>query len=101
MRRIKMCNISELEPGTSVEKRIFARRVAVFNDEGKLYGIESDCKHMKASLVNSEVQDSVVKCRWHGWKYDLRTGKCLTVDGVKLRRYEVEVVDGDVVLLMD
>ena len=78
-----------------------ARRVAVFNDNGKLYGIEADCKHMKASLASSSVQNGVVTCRWHGWQYLLATGKCLTVDGVQLKTYEVDVVNGDVWLVMD
>ena len=55
MQRIKMGKISELPPGSSLEKRILARRVAVFNVDGELFGIESDCKHMKASLKKGKV----------------------------------------------
>ena len=91
-----MGRLSDLPPGGVIEKRIMARRVAVFNHEGCLYGIESDCKHMRASLANGEVADGVVKCKWHGWRYELETGNCLDLEGARLKRYEVEVVDGDV-----
>ena len=94
MNRIKMGKLNDLSPGKSIEKRIMARRIAVFNVGGKLYGIESDCKHMKASLQSGKVENEIVTCPWHSWQYDIKTGQCLTVDKFKLRTYEVEV-DGD------
>ena len=98
MQRVKMGNVSELAPGSCLEKRILARRIAVFNVAGKLYGIESDCKHMKASLQKGKVDGLVVTCPWHSWKYNLETGQCLTVEKFKLRTYQVEV-DGDAVFV--
>lgn len=93
-----MGKLSEFPPGSALEKRILARRVAVFNDNGKLYGIESDCKHMRASLVGGGVRDGVLTCKWHGWRYNLSTGQCLNVKGVKLKRFEVTVEDDEVYL---
>jgi nitrite reductase/ring-hydroxylating ferredoxin subunit len=99
MQRIKMGKLSELSAGKSIEKSIFARRVAVFNVEGTLYGIESDCKHMKASLQKGKVRNNVVTCPWHHWQYDLKTGQCLTVDKFKLKTYPV-IVEGEEVYLV-
>ncbi len=100
MQRIKMGNVSELAEGQGIEKRILARRLAVIKSNGELFGIEGDCKHMKATLAKGGVKDGILTCRWHGWQYDLRTGACLTQVGTKLKRYEVEVVDGDIYLLV-
>ncbi len=96
-----MCSLADLGPGKSVDKRILARRVAVFNDAGEIIAIEADCKHMKASLATGSVNNGIITCRWHGWKYDLRSGNCLTVTGMKLKRYEVEIADGEVYVLID
>jgi len=101
MQRIKMGKMDELPPGSAIEKRIFARRIAVFNVDGNLYGIESDCKHMKASLQKGRVQNDVVTCPWHHWQYDLKTGRCLTVDKFKLKTYQIEVENDDIYLIMD
>ena len=100
MNKIKMCQVSELSPGKAIEKRILARRVSVINDNGTVYGIESDCKHMKASLGTSKVNNGVVTCRWHGWRYDLKTGKCLTVEKMDLKTYEVEIADDNIYVLL-
>jgi len=96
--KIRMGKLSDISPGSALEKRILARRIAIFNDNGKLYGIESDCKHMRASLVGGSVRDGILTCKWHGWQYDLSTGSCLNVKGVKLKQFEV-TVDGDDVFL--
>lgn len=96
-----MCKLSELSPGTSIEKRIMARRIAVFNVDGKLYGLESDCKHMKASLQKGRVQNEIVTCPWHHWQYEIKTGRCLTVDKFQLKTYAVEVEGDDVYLILN
>lgn len=93
MPKIKMGRVSDLPPGAVLEKSIVARRVAVFNVGGRLYGIESDCKHMRASLSTGEVKDGQIKCKWHGWRYDLESGECLTVSKTRLKTYAVTVED--------
>ncbi len=96
-----MCKITDLPPGKSVEKKILARRVAVFNDNGTLFGIEADCKHMKASLSTGKVEDGVVTCKWHNWKYDLKSGECLNIKNVKLKKYKIEIDREDIYLILN
>ena len=98
--RIKMGKLSDVSPGTILEKRVLARRIAVINDNGNLIGIESDCKHMKASLAKGQVVDGTITCPWHSWKYDLSSGRCLTVDKFSLKKYDLEVVDEVIYLLL-
>ena len=93
-----MGSLSDLKEGRALEKRVMARRVAVFNHEGRLYGLEADCKHMRASLASGKVEDGFITCKWHGWKYNLETGECLHLKNTRLRVYEV-TVDGDDVYL--
>lgn len=96
-----MCAVADLPEGKSIEKRIFARRVAVFNYKGQLIGIESECKHQKASLCNGNLKDNVINCPWHGWKYDILTGECLTDKNFKLKRFDVEIVDDQIFLILN
>lgn len=95
-----MGQLDQIKPGCIVEKSIMARRVAVVNYNGELFGIESDCKHMRASLATGKISDGQVTCKWHGWKYDLKSGNCLTVDGFSLKKYQIEVDNGEVFLIL-
>ena len=100
MNRIKFAKVAELPPGTSIEKRILARRIAVVNDNGTLYGIEAECKHMKAPLSTGEVKDGIITCSWHNWQYELKTGKCLTQKNMDLQKFEVEIDNDDIYLII-
>lgn len=96
-----MGRVSDLPPGRTLEKRILARRVMVVNDAGRLYAVEGDCKHMKATLAGGRVEDGVVTCRMHGWRYDLETGECLTEPGFRLKTYPVEMEDDEIYVVVD
>jgi len=93
-----MGKLSELPPGSVMEKTILARRVAVFNHQGTLYGIEADCKHMRASLTSGKIENGILTCKWHKWKYRLDTGECITNKVNRLKRYDV-VIEGDDIYL--
>lgn len=96
-----MGRLADFAEGKAIEKRILARRYAVIKVGGELHGIESDCKHMRASLATGDVCEGVLTCPWHGWRYEIESGNCLTDDSFKLRKYEVEVNQGDVYLIVE
>ncbi len=99
MNRIKMGKLNELSPGAIIVKRILARRIAVVNDAGKIYAIEGDCKHMKATLETGKVCDGSITCRWHNWKYELTSGECTSNPPFKLKTYDIDIVDDDIYVI--
>jgi UDP-MurNAc hydroxylase len=47
--------------------------------------VQRHCPHLRADLVRfGTVQDGVVTCHVHGWRFDLATGRCLTSDDRRL-----------------
>jgi len=101
MARIRMGRVSDLPPGRSLEKRVLARRIIVVNDAGIMRALEGDCKHMKASLASGPIEDGVITCRMHGWKYRLTTGECLTNPAFRLKTYPVETEEGKIYVVVD
>lgn len=95
-----MARLDQLQEGQPIEKTILARKVAVVKVGDDIHAIESECKHMRASLATGKVENGKLKCRWHGWEYELATGKCLTVDKFKLKRYEVEIENDEVYVIL-
>ncbi|MEO6122536.1 MAG: Rieske 2Fe-2S domain-containing protein [Ilumatobacteraceae bacterium] len=50
------------------------------------YIMERACPHRQADLtVFGEIEDGVLVCTLHGWRFDLETGECLTATDRKLR----------------
>ncbi|KAF4582704.1 hypothetical protein EYR40_002628 [Pleurotus pulmonarius] len=67
-------------------------------DNNQIYVMESTCPHLGAEMSHAEIEECetsvVAVCPWHGYDFDLKTGKSET--GLKTCTYDV-VVRGDVV----
>jgi nitrite reductase/ring-hydroxylating ferredoxin subunit len=42
----------------------------------------------------------IVRCAWHGWEFDIATGRALVDPHVRARTYPVTVADGNVVMTL-
>lgn len=50
------------------------------------YMVQRRCPHFKADLKRfATVEDGVLTCTMHGWRFHLATGRCLTAEGRSLR----------------
>ena len=79
------------------------RRVQVGEDEialarigDEFYAVQGACLHLQGPLADGKLEDHVLTCPWHGWQYDLRTGKNEFDLAIQLRTYDVRVEDGEV-----
>ena len=50
---------------------------------------------MTVAFERESTEELHVICPWHGWEYDLATGECATDRRLRLRPFEVELVDGE------
>jgi nitrite reductase/ring-hydroxylating ferredoxin subunit len=78
--------------GTVVTVR--GQELAVFNVEGKFHAMDNRCPHQDYPLGLSPIFDKSVVCIGHAWRFDIESGVCHAVPGVRVRTYEV-IVEGD------
>jgi nitrite reductase/ring-hydroxylating ferredoxin subunit len=88
----------ELPPGRSRSVRVDGRRVAIFNQEGRLYAVDEACPHMGADLSNGDLQEGVLTCAWHGWKFRIESGEGLTRSWARLKTHRLVREGEDLVL---
>jgi len=72
------------------------RMIALFKHDGQYWAIDDLCPHMGASLADGEVNDAVVTCPWHAWRFDVRDGTWCDNRKLKIDRFEVRVVGQDI-----
>jgi len=78
---IDICPVEELPPGATRIVEWEDLEIGVFNCAGEILAIEDRCSHDNGTLAEGEVdeQDCTVECPRHGSRFDLRTGKPLTL----------------------
>ena len=81
------------------EGRSFAvdgRMIAVFNDGGEFFAIDDLCPHMGASLGDGYLEDGVVACPWHAWRFRVCDGTWCDNPKVGIDHFPVRIVDGNI-----
>ena len=78
---VEVCPLEELAPGSMKLVHAGSVMLGVFNIEGELYAIEDRCSHDDGPLVEGdwEADEAVVICPRHGARFDIRTGRALTL----------------------
>ena len=98
---VAVARLDELPPGRAMTVTIGDRNIALFNVEGAVYAMDDSCLHAGSSLGAGELEGKIVRCRGHGWKYDVTTGCVLGVPGLGVCAHAVKVVGGRIMVAVD
>ncbi|WP_171173340.1 Rieske 2Fe-2S domain-containing protein [Ruegeria sp. HKCCD8929] len=71
-------------------------RVAVFRMENKLSAISNACAHQNGPLGEGKIIRCLVTCPWHGFQYDVRSGRSPAPFTETIPTYRLTVRDGTV-----
>jgi nitrite reductase (NADH) small subunit len=74
--------------------------LALYNIDGEFYAIENFCPHKGAPLADGNLCGHTVECDWHGWRFDVKTGHCLTTPSGNLETFEVVIEEGMIKILL-
>jgi nitrite reductase/ring-hydroxylating ferredoxin subunit len=111
---VVVCPADELEPGAMAPARLGMLPIVVVRTlDGELHGFVDRCLHQGARLSGGHVLPhtegdavgeyrmldarEVVKCPWHGYEYDVRTGCAVFDRRQALQRIDVRVEAGQIV----
>lgn len=117
MAGIRVCHVDDIAPGEKRTVEVAGRSLVLMRDGTSFHAVRGLCPHQGAPLgdgrlggtmVDSPVgaycygrQGQVLRCPWHGWEFDITTGRSLhDPDGARVRRYEVTVEGSDVFVHM-
>ena len=103
-------------PGSRVIEEVNGLEIAVFNVDGEYYAVANHCPHQAGPLCEGLLTEKVVpagddwmltwdgderviRCPWHNWQFDVRTGEHLDTEQYRVPTFETEVEDGRVFVL--
>lgn len=90
-KKYEVCFDDEIPAGGRRIVDIAGRSVGVFNIEGEYFAVRNSCPHKGAPLCKGvidgyvkgsnpgefefERMGEILRCPWHGWEFDLKTGE--------------------------
>lgn len=91
MSRHVVATADEIAPGGVKIAKVKGRSIGVFNVGGEYFALLNKCPHQGADLCRGKItglmqsqepgklevqrKGEMLKCPWHGWEFDIRTGK--------------------------
>lgn len=95
-RWIRIAAAKGCPPGQSLECVAEGRIVALFNVDGAFYAMDGICPHQGGPLAKGCLDGFTVACPWHGWQFDVATGRHRSISNLALRCYPIRLEDGEV-----
>ncbi len=121
MTRLHVCPGGDIAERGRVIVRVGNTEIGIFRIKDRFYAYENRCAHQGGPVChgdvlgrweeilgeNGEIVDARfseeqidIACPWHGWEYDLQTGKNIADPRIELTSYELEVDDGEIYLVV-
>ncbi len=118
MAKYVVATVDEIPPGGRKIVEIAGRSVGVFNVRGEYFALLNRCPHQGGPLCEGTLYGflrssspgeyvysrpgEILRCPWHGWEYDMRTGQSwFDPAHVRVRAYEVAVESGAALQVAD
>lgn len=104
--------VDDIPPGSRKVILVNGREIGVFNVNGEFFAVLNRCPHQGGPLCSGRQTGflvaptpgdyqlsrpgEVIRCPWHGWEFDLRSGQSWCEPSkVRVRRYDVSVESGE------
>lgn len=77
-----------------LDERVATRvRTRTIEIDGECYAIAAVCPHLGGPLDAAQVADGCIVCPWHGYRFDVRTGECVSGQAFRLAVAKLDTPD--------
>jgi 3-phenylpropionate/trans-cinnamate dioxygenase ferredoxin subunit len=101
----------ELPPSTRKIVDVAGRVIGVFNVGGEYFAVRNRCPHQGGPLCEGRLagfvesngpgdlrysrRGEILRCPWHAWEYDIRTGQSyFNPAAIRVRYFETSIAEG-------
>jgi 3-phenylpropionate/trans-cinnamate dioxygenase ferredoxin component len=97
---LRICDLEDIKPGKSIRVKVGDVAIAIVRTpNGDVKALDDKCSHGEISLSEGFIDNETIECWAHGAKFDLNTGKPLSLPAYEpVATYEVLIENGDIFL---
>ncbi len=95
----RVCRASEVPEGGKKVLEVDDRLIALFHVGGKFFAIDDLCTHDGGPLAEGALDGFTIICPRHGARFDIRTGRVLSMPATQDTPAHEVKVEGDDVLV--
>jgi nitrite reductase/ring-hydroxylating ferredoxin subunit len=98
---VPLGTLGELREKLPLLVRVAGRELRLFELDGEIRAHPTLCPHRGGPLGDVAIDDGCLTCPWHGYRYDLRSGRCLNDGRYPLGpcpRVRIDPASGDATL---
>ena len=110
------CKTHDVKPGEPAIVQVNNLPIGIFQIAEDYYAMLNVCPHLGAPVCEGPVsgttegccsgkrefnyvkENELVRCAWHGWEFDIKTGEFLVDPSIKARTY-LTSIEGDSVMV--
>jgi nitrite reductase/ring-hydroxylating ferredoxin subunit len=94
--RMRAASLKDLEEKGRLVVGVEGHTICLLQEGGEVHAIDNRCPHMGFPLHRGSVADGILTCHWHHARFDLCSGGTFDQWADELRRFPVEVDDGEI-----
>jgi nitrite reductase/ring-hydroxylating ferredoxin subunit len=99
---VRVAALADIPPGRMRYAEVDGLPIALANVGGTIYAFSDSCRHEGGPLSAGVLIEDTVTCPWHGWTYNVRTGKAIVPPvGIRIPTYAVEIQGEDVFVVIE
>ena len=92
---------ADLEIGKSAIIEVGDKEIALFNYKGNFYAIDNTCPHRGAPLGEGRIEEGILICPNHEWRFELKSGWCPQNPELSTEVYPIKVHDEKIYIRLE
>jgi nitrite reductase (NADH) small subunit len=90
---VRVAAVADVPAGQGTLLEVDGVTIALFNaGAGRFHATSPLCPHEDGPLAEGWLEGDAVVCPWHGFDFELTTGRCKVDDAIAITVYSVRVV---------